>query len=372
MKAVFSLVIILFLLPGIYLSQGNVKQNLYVVHVESSGKAQFRQKIFAYHFLNGSFVGRDEVLSFDGKKEGKDYIRADRGSNLIYDNRYLVTGIGNIIDLKDKKILFDGKAGLVRCSNDSAIFYTNDVFKGKFYSVYNFKTQDYKEVKDLLFKPRLGRDIEFDKSASPFKITYYPQGKPKITLTDDAGYGQQGTKDNSFVPDPPMCWLDNANFIYVYFNKDNSEISINKMNVDTKVTTVIGKLAISKEVVPASLNKTTEQQFMLRLGNRLIWIDLGAGTVNLMDASRPDHGFSYECKADSKGRAVKLNGKDVGKFHFETKNFSAGDNIAAFVKELMIGADSYQQGLMVWNFTKQSWEPVDADEVLALLGWTKE
>ncbi len=371
MKTIFTLLFFLCLTPAIYLSQGNVKQSLYVVHVDASGKSAFRQRIFAYHFLNGSFVGRDEVMSFDGKKEGKDYIRTDRGNNQIYNNRYLITGMGNILDLKDKKVLFDGRASLVRCNNDSAIFYTNDIFKGKFYSVYDFKAQQYKEVKDLLFKPRPGRDVEFDKTTSPYKICYYPVGKPKVILTLDAGYGQQGTKEGS-VPDPPLYWMDNDNFIYVYFNQANTELLINKMNVDTKVVTQIGKITIAKEKIPATFTKINKDQLILWLGNKQVFIDLTVSTVNLMDSSRPDHGFTYEFKTDPKGRVVKLNGKDVGKFHFETRNFSAGENAAAFVKELMIGADSYQQGIMVWNFTKQGWEQVDADEVLTLAGWTKD
>jgi len=370
MKKFIILVFFLFFVPVIFLSQ-NVKQSLYVVHIDASGKSAFKQRIFAYHFLNGSFIGRDEVMSFDGKKEGKDYIRTDRGANQIYNNRYLITGMGNILDLKDKKVLFDGKAGLVRCSNDSAVFYTNDIFKGKFYSVYDFKAQQYKEVKDLLFKPKPGRDIEFDKTTSPFKICYYPVGKPKVVLTTDAGYGQSGTKDN-FVPDPPLYWIDNDNFIYLHFNQANTELLINKMNVDSKVATLIGQVTITKEKIPATLTKINNTQLILWLGNKQIFIDLAASTVNIMDSSKPDHGFTYEFKTDPKGRVVKLNGKDIGKFHFETRNFSAGDNTAAFVQELIIGADSYQQGLMVWNFTKQGWEHVEADEVLTLIGWIKE
>ncbi|WP_317900214.1 hypothetical protein [Aurantibacillus circumpalustris] len=371
MKTLFTILFCLFLFPVIYLSQGNVKQALYVVHVDASGKSAFTQRIFAYHFLNGSFMGRDEVMSFDGKKEGKDYIRTDKGTNLIYKDRYLITGMGNILDLIDKKVLFDGRASLVRCSNDSAVFYTNDIFKGKFYSIYDFKSKEYREVKDLLFKPRFGRDIEFDKTTSPFKVIYYPQGKPKVTLVADAGYGQLGTKDN-FVPDPPLYWMDNDNFIYVHFNQANNEISINKVNVDSKEITVIGKIAIAKERIPASLTKISKDQLIFWLGNKQVFIDLTTSTVSLMDSSRPDHGFTYEFKTDPKGRVVKLNGKDIGKYHFETRNFIAGENAAAFVKELVIGGDSYQQGLMTWNFTKKDWEKVDADEVLTLAGWGKE
>lgn len=370
MKKFICLITLLVFVAGNSFAQGNDKQSLYVVHIESGGKT-FKQKIFAYHFLNGSFTGRDEVMMVEGKREGKDYIRTDLGTSTIYNNRYLITGIGNIIDLKEKKVLFDGRAGLLRCSNDSALFYTNDVFKGKFYSVYDFKNGQYKEIKDLLFKPRLGRDVEYDKSTVPFKITYYPVGKPKIVLTTDAGYGQQGTKDNS-IPDPPMCWLDNDNFVFVRFNKENTEMSIVKLNVDTKTTTEVGKLAITKELLPATWTKIANDQLLMRFGNKQILIDLTVNTVTQLEFSRPDYGFSYACKSDSKGRVVKMNGKEIGKYHFEAKNFAAGANTAAFVKELMIGADSYQQGLMAWNQTKQTWEHVEADEVLTVIGWLKD
>jgi hypothetical protein len=367
----------LFILALCYISvmcmaQQNVKQSLLVTHVVAgTGKdaASFKQKIYAYHFLNGSFIGRDELIGFDGKKDGKDYIRTDRGKNTIYKDRYLITGIGNIIDLVDKKILYDGRGNVVRVNNDSVVFYTNDAFKGKYYSVYDLKAQQYKEVKNLLFKPKLGKDVEYDKTAVPFKINYYPEGKPKVLLVGDAGYGQQETKDNKTVPDPPMHWIDNNNFVYTYFNKDNTEISFYKVNIDTKQSTLVGKLPITKEIIPASFVKINTEQLLLTYGNRQIFVDLDNNAVSFQDASRPEHGFTYDFKADNKGRIVRVYGKETGKYHFETRNFEAGENIAAFVKEMIIGADSYQQGLMVWNSTKKAWVSVDADEVLALVGW---
>jgi hypothetical protein len=42
------------------------------------------------------------------------------------------------------------------------------------------------------------------------------------------------------------------------------------------------------------------------------------------------------------------------------------------VKELIVGEESYQQGLGVWNSNKQMWERVDAEDVLVLAGWIKE
>lgn len=359
-----------FATAGIF-SQTNTRQSLIVVHIDANGKQQFKQKIFSYHFLNGSYTGRDELLSVQGKKDGKDYIRTDRGHNTIYKDRYLITGIGNIIDLKDKKVLFDGKASFVRCSNDSAIFYTNDIFKGKFYSVYDFKTNKYGEVKNLLFKPNLGRDIEFDKTVTPFKIMYYPTGKPKVVLLDDAGYGQTSTKDK-YVPDPPLFWLDNNNFMYAHFNMNNTELSFYKVNVDSKNSSLIGKVALENELHAAELIMVKSDQFLMRFGTKQINIDLKAEKVTELDYCNPDNGFSYECKKNKYGHIVKLNNKEIGKFQFELSTFVTGNNIAGFVQELVIGPESYQQGIMVWNNTKQKWETVDSDEVLSMVGWIKD
>lgn len=366
-----SLIVIILLFIASWFKAQDIQQSLIVVHVDPASKTQFKQQIYAYHFLNGSFTGRDELLTVAGRKEGKDYIRTDIGKNTIYKNRYLITGIGNVIDLRDKKVLVDARSTVVRCKNDSAVFYTNDIFKGKFYSVYDFTKNEYSEVKDLLFSPRLGRDVEFDKTTPPFKINYYPIGAEKVTICEDAGYGQLGTTE-SHIPDPPLYWLDNTNFIYSNFNKENTELSFYKLNIESKDSKLIGKVAITRESAPAEVFKLNETQSLVRLGHHQILVDHKEKTVTDLAFSATGSNFSYECKPGAAGRVVKLSGKEVGKFHFNPVNFSSDANIAALVKEINVGAESYQQGIVVWNNVSKSWAAVDAEEVLRLVGWISE
>jgi hypothetical protein len=345
----------------------DAKQGLIVVHYDPAGKAEFRQKVYSYHFVNGQYVAREELMAVAGKKEGRDYIRTDLGTNQLYKNRYLITSIGNILDLKEKKILFDGRANLVRCSNDSAIFFTNDITKGKFYSVYNFKTNQYGEVKSLVFKAKLGQDVEFDKTTQPYKIYLYPANKPKVLLVSDAGFGQQGSKN-----DPLMWWLDNSNFVYAYFNKENTELSFYKVNADNKQTTLLGKIPVKPETKPAALASYDNKQALVYLGSKQILVDAGTSTVTDLPFTMTENGFSYECKTNSYGHIVKLNDKEIGKHHFQPKNFRTDKNIAGLVKELVMGEESYQQGLGVWNNNKQTWQSVDCEDVLSLVGWMEE
>ncbi|MBI2723163.1 MAG: hypothetical protein HYX39_13400 [Bacteroidetes bacterium] len=361
----------IFFIFALYGVAQDVKQGLIVVHVDPSGKSDFKQKIYSYHFLNGHFTGRDELLSVNGKKEGKDYIRTDLGTSTLYKDRYLITAIGNIIDLKDKKVLFDGRANLIRCSNDSAIYYTNDAFKGKFYSVYNFKTNTYGEVKNLVFKAKQGQDVELDRTSVPFKLNLYPPNKPKIELVKDAGYGQTGSKESQ-TAEPLLWWLDNDNLVYAYFNKENTELSFYKLNVVSKANGLIGKVVIKPEVQPATFSKINNKQTVITLGGRQILVDLNNNTVTDQLFSFPSNGFSYECKTNSYGHLVKLNDKEIGKYHFQAKNFKTANNIVALVKEIVMGEESYQQGIGVYNVNKPGWEKVDAEDVLTLVGWILE
>lgn len=364
----------LLALPVVALSQ-NVNYSLIVIHVDPGGKGEFKQMVYSYHFLNGHFQGREELLSFKGRiKEGnkeRDYIRTDLGTNMLYKNRYLITGIGNIIDLQEKKVLFDQKANVVRCSNDSVIYYTNDAFKGKYYSIYNLGTKQYSEVKSLTFKAIPGQDIEFDKSAPPFKLYFYPVDKPKVVLMTDAGYGQT-ISGESRKPDPQVWWLDKNNFVFTQFNKENTEISFVKVGIDTKASSVIGKGTIQPQNATGFFEAVSKGQSQYTFGDKKFLVDVDKNTVTDMPFSNPDNGFSVECKNNSYGHIIKLNGKDIGKQHFQMKNFKAAPEIAGLVKELVVGTESYQQGIAVWNNSKPGWENVDADEVLAVIGWIKE
>jgi hypothetical protein len=101
-------------------------------------------------------------------------------------------------------------------------------------------------------------------------------------------------------------------------------------------------------------------------------IDIAKNQVSDLQFSKEENGFSYECKLAGSGRIVKYKNTESGKYHFQPKNFKTSTNIAAMVKEIVMGTDSYQQGLGVWNFNKQKWESVDCEDVLTLIGFINE
>ncbi|MDI1354853.1 MAG: hypothetical protein PSX36_08040 [bacterium] len=362
--------IILLFLPGVQFAQEGMHSLLVAHAVNAEGsKANFRQTIYSYHFLNGTYTGRDEIMSFDGKKNGRDYVRTDKGDNFLYKDRYVITGIGNIIDIVDKKVLFDGKANLVKISNDSVIYYTNDAFKGKFYSVYNFKTHTYSEVTNLLFKAKTGKEVEFDKTVTPFKINYYPQGKPNVELIQDAGFGPLRRSDSKYTADPPVFWLNDSLFVYVNFNKANTEAAFYQVNIETHLFNLLGTSTIIPDTRGASLKRLSSNELVMNYGYMDVIVNLEKKTITIPLESKAVNGFSYLYKAGPKGRVILYHGKEIGQFFFNSGNFACAENCVGLVKELIVGEESYQQGLKIWIKSKNTWLNVDAEEVLSFIGW---
>lgn len=349
-------------------AQNNTGESLIVIHYDEGNKANLGQLIYRYNFVNNVYAGREQIMAVAGKKNSKDYIRCDVGQNTLYKDRYLISGIGNVIDLKEKKVLYDGSAKLVRCSNDSIIFFTNDIFKGKFYSYFNLKTNTYSEIKSLTFKAIVGQDVEFDRTKSPYKLLYYPQNKPKVVLMEDAGHG--GVSSKAPKADIPIYWVDQNTFIFPNIKITDLEGSIVKYNLETKTSKVIGTFN-STANVPATyqLVNSVDCYIEFYFKNKLYCINPAKETMLLSNYKEIDKNFSVEVEPKSTGRAVYYKGKEIGRNHFDMKNFKTSSNYAALVKEIIMGDESYQQGMSVYNVTKAKWETIDGEDVVALVGW---
>ena len=189
-----------------------------------------------------------------------------------------------------------------------------------------------------------------------------------MLLSDDAGFGQPAA-EGGYPPDPPVFWISQNEFIVGRINKENTELSLYKLSLGSSQKKLIGKITIAPEKQPATITRLDEKGLLLALGSKQIFIDLKAETATDLDFTRPSNGFSFECKDNAAGRMIKFNGKETGAFHFRPVTFKADKNIAAFVKEITVGDENYQQGLAVWNTSGKNWANVDAEEVLALVGW---
>ncbi len=345
--------------------------SLIVAQYEPAEAQTLTQHIYKYNFENGEYKGNEKLLSVKGRVNGADNVRCDVGDNVIYKNRYLITGIGNIIDLKEKKVLSSDKTKLVKCSGDSIVFYTNDIFKGKYYSVFDCKTNKYEEVKALLFKPLLGQDIGVDYETQNRRIWLYPPKKEKVLLVNDAGFGEN-LVDGKSVADIPVMWVDNNNFVFPYYNMSKNEATLIKVNVDKTQT----KLGVIKDVPVSHSNScfTKDEngniKYVCAKGDYIV--DLKNNKITEVVNEQVGNNFEVEYKTQSYGHSIVFEKNEIGKYCFDLKSAKTNKKSIAIHKQLMVGKEQYSQGLAVWTVTGKKWKTIDAEEIAAVIGWIED
>jgi hypothetical protein len=351
-------------------AQNNTDESLIVVHYDQANKENVMQLIYRYNFVNNEYVGREQIIAVEGRKNAKDYVRCDKGENTLYRDRYLISGTGNIIDLKEKKLLHDGCAKLVRCSNDSIIFIVNDVFKGKYYSYFDLKTNTYSEIKSLTFKAILGQHVEFDRKSSPYKLEYFPTGKEKSILMEDAGHGGVSSVDEKV--NIPLYWIDENTFLFPYIKIPDLEGSIIKYNLLTKTAKALGTFnSLSKMPATYILVKGYNSYIEFYFKEKLFLINPVKETMLISNYKEVDANFAVEVEAKAKGRAIFYKGKEIGRNHFELNTFKTSVNYAAFLKEVVMGDESYQQGLSVYIVASGKWQNIVTIDIASVVGWIK-
>lgn len=363
-----SLVVIFALFCFSIVAQSQ-SESLIVIHYDEESKLDLTQHIYKYNFVNYAYIGREKIVSVKGRLNNKDYIRLDKGKSIIYKNRYLVSTSGKVIDLFEKKVLHDGTAKFVKCSNDSIIFFTNDLFKGKFYSVFDISTKVYTEVKSLTYNPIIKQDVEFDVSETPYKLFFYPKEKQKILILKDAGHGCSNllNKQN----DIPIYWIDQDNFIFPNVKISNIEGVIQKCNLKTNQIYDIGKFSslASNDCNFNFTNSGEPAQLEFCFKDKIYKINLIQESMEQLEMKNLSNGFSASITFDSNGRRVFYNRKEVGILNFALSNAVTSANYFAAVKDIVVGGDYFQNGLSVYNIHQLKWEFIKADEIASLVGW---
>ncbi len=344
-------------------------ESLIVIHYDEESKLDLTQHVYKYNFVNYAYIGREKIVSVKGRLNNKDYIRLDKGKNSIYKNRYLISASGNVIDLHEKKVVHDDNARFVKCSNDSIIFFTNDIFKGKFYSVFDISTNVYSEVKSLTFNPIIKQDVEFDISETPYKLFYYPRGKQKVLILKDAGHGCSNllNKQN----DIPIYWIDQDNFIFPNVKISNLEGVIQKCNLKTKQIFDIGIFSslASRDCNFSFINSSESGQLEFYFKDKIYKINVLKESMDQLEMKNLSNGYSASITSDSKGRRVLHNRKEVGLLNFELSNVATTTHYFAAVKDIVVAGEHFQSGLSVYNLQHLKWEFIKAEEIASLVGW---
>lgn len=362
---------VIFIFSFSAVAQTKLNESLIAVHYETEANNELKQVIYRYDFVNHVYEGKEAIITIQGKKDGKDYLRFDEGGNTIYQNRYLISPKGCILDLQEKKVLHDAPAKLVKCSSDSVIFFINDVFSGAYYSFYNLKTKKYADIKDANFKPNVGQNVEIDQQKSPYKLIYYPKGKDKQVLMEDAGHG--GVTANGNKTEVPIYWINDDSFLFPFIKITDMEGSIVKYTLSTKTQKVIGSFnSVSK--IPTFFHFESKNNGLVEFMFKDKLYLIHPVKESMLISFYKDMNNDYSVSVDSKlgvGRLIYHKGLEIGKNSFELTNFKSSENYAAIICNIKMGESAKKRNLSIYSVFKEKWENIFTEHIVSIEGWIK-
>ncbi len=345
-----------------------MNESLIVVCYDQSSKTDLKQLIIKYNFVNHSYAGRDTIMRIDGTRNGKDYLRFDQGENTFYQNRYLISAKGCILDLGTKEVLHDAQATVVRYGIDSVIYFINDVFSGSYYSFYDLKKRKYSNINNPEFKPVIGQNVEVDQKTSPYKLIYSPKGKSKVVLMEDAGHG--GVSSLEKKTEVPIFWINNNSFLFPYIKITDLEGSIIKYDLDLKTQKIIGGFnSVAKVPTTFSFIKVSNGLVEFSFKDKYFLINPIKETMLAAYYKEFDENYSVSIEPKPIGRAIYYKGIEIGKKNFELNNFKASENYAAIITNIKLGESVYKRELSIYSVFKAKWENIYIDNLRSIAGW---
>lgn len=374
-----SLRFLVFILTATIISAFCLVQNkvsLIVAEYDDNAAVNHLQHIVNYTFVDGAMVSKEEIISIPTQKAGikGNYVRFDIGKNKVYRNRYIVTGIGNIIDLKSKKVILEEKDEFIGFRGDSVLFYTNDIFKGKYYSVFDLRTEKYQKVENPNFNPLPRPSVEVDEISKPFIINAYATSGKKETLVPDAGYGEaQPLIGDNVKRKFPIFWLDHTSFLYANFSKNQQSASIYRVGIDKTLEKIADITEIPATAESTSFEYDAAGNIIYSCGKGRFIIDLKKKKADPVIFETVGHNFFVESAENTKyGRSIKYESVETGKKWCRFDNAQTAPGYAAFQTEMVIGTDRYPQGVAVWNTTTKKWTELEVSSLANIIGWVSE
>ncbi|MCW3083555.1 MAG: hypothetical protein JWP12_921 [Bacteroidetes bacterium] len=352
------------------------KKSLVVAEYDDNAAVNHLQNIVCYTFENGVMTNKDVVLSVPTQKKDQkgDYIRFDIGKNKLYRNRYIITGIGNIIDLKNKKVILAEKDEFVGFNGDSVIFHTNDIFKGNYYSVFSLKNEKYQKVENANYNPQPRPDVGVDESTQPFTINAYAASGKKEVLVKDAGYGEsQPLIGDNVKRKFAIFWLDNTSFLYANFSKDQHALSIYKVGTDKSSEKIADIDAVPSTAANAYFEYDADGNIIYTCGKGRFLVDVKKKKADPVVYETLGNNFFVESVENNKyGRTMKYESAEIGKKWWRFDNAQTTKGYAALQTDMVIGTERYAQGVSVWNSVSKKWVLLDISSIANIIGWIEQ
>jgi hypothetical protein len=339
--------------------------------------------LVSYNFRDGKYISKDTIL---GSKMGPDkdipwfHVRYDLGHNFSYQNRYVVSGTGHVVDLQTRSFVMQASDVFIEAMGDTLLFHRNNIWAGSGYLVLDLKTKSYGFVEDKNFRAvkglhapdhRHGIDVDYSKLTRA--ILLYDEKNSADTIVMNGGWGTLMSPHSSSHGKVPLFWLDNSNFIYADYARPRSypeqtlvTVTIRKVNIDTRVNEIVGEIdSVGQAIVNSKFWRDDEDDLVYYCKGGLYKIDYKNNQVSRYVKKKIENGF-HVANSNEKSK-ISYNDELIGEF-------VCGDRVTTngyFAAEYGVqsASMSYPKGVKVWSATTKEWTTLNIPWVSAIIGW---
>ena len=339
--------------------------------------------LVSYNFTDGILISKDTILGAETRKKGVpgSYVRYGLGKNFIYKNRYVISGIGNVIDIKTKSLVTEESGDFISGQGDTLIFHRSTGYqmfdlKTKKYSFIN----QYKTDKDKLKRssPDNMHYLSIDQTKIPFQIWLHNSNDNKKMIVNDAGKGPN-TMYSSQIPTIETHWMDNQSFLYAVhetkFNiaqKDYSKVTLRLFNINDNSDKMFFVLdTVSIGITNGMFFKDSIGQTIYRTSG---WGYYLIDTVKKRLFEYPFYqlgfNFSTSTKSDQDGTIINFNNSQIGKLWCSSGVVCDG---MIAVEYGDTGSNlGYPKGIKVWSHLTKAWTTINIPWLSKIIGWVDD
>lgn len=337
--------------------------------------------VVSYNFNNGKLVSKDTIFGSPSHYKYSIF-KFGFGKHFIYKNRFIISGSGNVIDTKTKKLLTENYSDdFISAIGDTLIFHRANTYTGEGYLMLNLLTGSYNFINhQRRNREREGRGspdknfyLSIDRSSIPYKINLCDTANNKTLLVKDAKHGP-----NCESPTVETGWLDNNSFLYAVhetkFSSNQTQTEFSKItlrcfdiknNSDTifYVLDSVGKAFINGKFyldeIGQMIYRTTDAKCYV--------IEIKKAKLTEYSFYELGNQFSLSYRSTKEGWRVKYKNIDLGMHWGSTTE--TGNGIIG-IEYGKVGSNlGYPKGIKVWSELTNKWQEINIPWIAAIVGW---
>ena len=346
--------------------------------------------IVSYNFENGVLASKDTILGAETFKKLEDgsfsrYVRFEFGGNFIYNNRYAISGTGNVVDIEKKRLVIEEGDDFVSANGDMMIFHRSNSRTGTGYLSLDLKTGNYNFInqeernkdREQRSSPDNKHYLSIDKGKIPYKIILHSLYNTEEPIVFDAGQGPNITSGGQ-RPTLETYWINNHSFIYAvhkiglldssridtterFFSKYLSKVTLRKFDIQTKSDSIIMELdnVYQGDVNGLFFKDKIGQTIYRTSGFKYYVLDTIQETLSDYPNYEIGHHFSIKNGYNPDGKIIQYQKKEIG-------NISAWSAEAA---KGIIAVVTSSNEMRIWSDKTKNWLTINIPFISGLVGW---